>query len=85
MSISSWGAKTNYLEAYSEICSAENVVSRRISIILIGILVPVIQFAAYSGAITRLYMSIYEKMERCSIEGRNEANDICIEFDMGTI
>ena len=39
--------------------SAENVVSRRNPIILITILDSVIQFAAYSGAITRLYRSIY--------------------------
>ena len=67
------GVKKNYLEAYFEICQAENVVSRRNTIIniLIRILISVIQFAAYSGVITRLYMSIYERMERCSIGGRD--------------
>ena len=80
MPTNSWCAKTNYLEAYPERCQAENVVSRRNSIILVRKLVTVIQFAAYSGANTRLSISIYEGMG----EG-TQANDICTQSDISNV
>ena len=64
--------KTNHLEACSEICQAENVVSRRNSIILIRIHVSVlhVQLQTNSGAITQLYMRIYERKGWCSMAGK---------------
>ena len=62
MSTSAWCAKTNYLEAYSEICSAGDVVSSRNSIvIIIRILVPVIQSAS---KLRSHYATIYEYIRK---------------------
>ena len=66
ISTSSWCAKTSYLEAYSEICQAENVVSRRNSIIIIRIHVSVVQF---ESKLRSHYESIYEYIRN---DGRND-------------
>ena len=55
------GVKTNYLEVYSEVCSAENVVSHRNPIILISILVYVVQFEI---KLRGHYTIIYEYMQK---------------------
>ena len=55
------GVKTNYLEVYSEVCSAENVVSHRNPIILIRILVYVVQF---ESKLRSHYTIIYEYIQK---------------------
>ena len=73
MSTNSLCVKTNYLEAYSEIhmFSLERCKPSELNHSYQGYTSLSYNLQTYSEAITRLYMSIYERMERCSIEGRD--------------
>ena len=72
MSTNSLCVKTNYLEAYSEIhmFSLERCKPSELNHSYQGYTSLSYNLKVNSGTITSLYMSIYERMERRSIEGR---------------